>query len=676
MNLLDLLSKLIHPSTNSAQLNLQQSIIDHIPNHYIFWKDKNSVYLGCNAALAHALGLKSSSEIVGKTDFDLPTTKEESEKYRADDKEVMNSKKAKLNIEEPQTLPDGTKRILLTSKVPLFDQKGNVYGVLAIYSDITQQKLNEQNLIEAHHKIEQTSKVKAEFIRNISHDIRTPLSGIQQTMQALSNNKIPEEQISEYAFSAWEASNKLMELFDQIIDVSKKEHFDFEDRVVKFDLYKLLQELRETYEVVAKHKGLELSIENSAQVPQYLLGKNLRLHRVLMNLLGNALKFTEKGSVKLVIEKSQEKGENVVLRFSVIDTGIGIPEDKYETIFEPFTRLTPSFQGQYPGSGLGLHVVKDYVKKMQGEIYLESEPGHGSMFSCVIPFTLPILDNDNDVVETEYSKIIAEKVPKPRFDNRKAKIAIESKLTDKHQVLLVEDDKLAQNMGILILKDVGYQIDLAKSGQEALELTSKNKYDLIYMDVGLGTGIDGIETTRKIRSDNQNPNQATVIIALTAHADEIITKECLEAGMQQVFSKPLTPEKTQQINIILFKPNDLNEKIKIIDFELWKNRLGENKHMLDELFHVLGHDFSKTKAAIVQSYKAHDLPTLKAVSHKMKGSLVYCGLPKLETTIKAIESAAKKGEQQEVDKWYPETITALDETEKAYKEWAKTHPKK
>lgn len=655
---------------------LQVSIIDHIPNHYIFWKDKDSVYLGCNAALAASVGLKSSAEIVGKTDFDLPTTKEESEAYRADDQQVMESRQPKLNIEEPQTLPDGTKRILLTSKVPLLDENGEAHGIVAIYSDITKQKLNEFQLIEQNQKLEKLSKVKSEFIRNVSHDIRTPLAGIQQILRAMSEGKIPEEEIPELSFSGWEASNKLMELFDQIIDVSKKEHFDFEDRVVKFDLYKLLRSLGKTYEVVAKHKKLTLEIEYSESVPHFLKGKHLRLHRVLMNLLGNALKFTERGSVKLLVEKSKEDGNEVVLRFSVIDTGIGISEEKHEAIFEPFSRLNPSFQGQYPGSGLGLHVVKDYVEKMQGEIYVESEEGEGSMFTCIFPFKLPILDNDNDVVEADYVQdIFNQETPSVNYKKNKGKASIEADSLAKYRILLVEDTPLQQTMGAALLRDVKeYQVDIANSGEEALELTEKCYYDVIYMDIGLPT-IDGIETVRQIRSNANNLSQKSFIVALTAHIDADITKQCLDAGMQDVLSKPLTPEKVYHIQGCMFKLQNLDKDEKVVDWTLWLNRLSQNKELAEQSFHMLAKEIATNRTIIIDAYKAQDWPTLKSITHKMKGALAYCGLPRLEAAMKAIEGAAKEVNVEEINKWYQETLDALEEAEIAYNEWVKNHSK-
>jgi CheY-like chemotaxis protein len=315
--------------------------------------------------------------------------------------------------------------------------------------------------------------------------------------------------------------------------------------------------------------------------------------------------------------------------------------------------------------------VKDYIKKMHGEIYVESEMGTGSMFTCVLPFEKPILDNDNDVIETNYTeKITKNDLPhlEKRIDKIKSSISTNDRII-KYRALLIEDDQLAQNMGILILKGIGYQVDLAKSGEEALKLIETTHYDLIYTDIGL-PGIDGIETVRRIRA-SQNPSKNAFITALTAHADEEITKQCLQVGMQQVIPKPLSPEKAQQINILITQPKALMA----IDFDLWKSRLDSNAHMLDQLFHMLAEDFSTTKSAIIKAYEDHDLATLKAVTHKMKGGLKYCGLPRLETAIISIESAAKNKDEVGVNRWYQETLDALDEATQVYNEWAIAHPK-
>jgi len=653
----------------------QDSLIDHLPNHYIFWKDRNSVYLGCNKALAAALGFKSSTEIIGKTDFDLPTTKEESEAYRADDCQVMRSKIPKSNIEEPQTLADGKKRILSTSKVPLFDEKGKVYGVLAIYSDITHQKLIEQDLLETNKKLEQTLKAKSEFVRNISHDIRTPLSGIQQATHLIAQGETAKEDIAEYAFAAWEASNELMALLNQIIDVSNKEAFDFEDKSVKFDLYQLVDALNKTYQAIAQNKGISLTINYSPKVPQYLIGKNMRLHRILLNLLGNALKFTEHGKVKLEIKATQQSKEKVTLQFSVIDTGIGIPKEKFGEIFEKFTRLHPSYQGQYPGCGLGLHVVKEYVEKLRGEIYVKSEIGHGSVFTCLVTFKCPRVADERPITETKYEDFFQA----PLITTKKPTVTIPPSLEEtgqaKYHILLVEDDPLMQTMGIAILKKMNhYRIDLAKSGEEALELTTTIPYDAIYLDIGL-PGIDGIATAQKIRNNSKNLNQNTFIAALTAHSDEEIVSQCLSAGMQQTLIKPLTSEKIHQVHAQLDKLQPINANKSVIDWALWLTRLNHNYALAEESFHMLIEELFLKDQNLAAAYQTQDWSELKSMAHQIRGMLAYCGLPRLEKAISALESAARQNNLKKIHALYPDFTIALEEAQLAYQEWAKSHPK-
>lgn len=651
-----------------------KNIVNNLP-HFLVWKDVNSVFLGCNKMFADSIGLKSTNDIVGMTDYDCPWTDEQRESYLADEREIIRTGKAKLNYEETQTQPDGSIKTMLVNKVPMYDEKREIFGILIIFSDITERKHLEENLKKAQEDAELANKTKLEFIRNISHDIRTPLAGIQQIFHALSEGKIAEETIPELSFSGWESSVKLMELFNQIIEVSKKEYFDFEDEIVKFDLYQLLQELEKTYAVVAKHKDLQLNIEYTEQTPRYLLGQHLRLHRILMNLLGNALKFTKKGSVILHVEKAQEKNDEIILRFSVTDTGIGIAKEKIGRIFEPFSRLNPSFENQYPGSGLGLHVVKDHIKKIQGEIYVDSTINEGSNFTCIIPFKKPLLDNDHDLVKTEYTKNFNPVNPPPQ-KNFSISTAATQTTHAKYRVLLVEDDEIAQTMGMLYLKDKNYQIDLAVSGKEALELTSKTPYDLIYMDLGLGDGIDGIETTRRIRADKNNLSHKTFITALTAHGngDKEIVQKCMNAGMQTILSKPLSPEKVLEIHNLLEKSSNIPKAQPVINFDLWRSRIGAAAIMLDTLIHTIGQEFDVYKNTIPEAYEANDLSRLRNITHKLKGALLCSGFPRLEKAIIAIEAAAKQGNTAEIERWYLETIDALTEAQLAYQNWAKEHP--
>lgn len=666
--------KLEHAYQEAQQL--QSSIINYLPNYFIFWKDINGKYLGCNTAFARLAGQNSPSDLIGKCDYDY-WSKEESDAYVADDKEVMRIGKPKLDIEEPQTTAQGEKIILSTSKVPLIDEKGKVYGLVGICSNITHQKEAEQNLLKTNKKLEEAYKAKSEFIRNVSHDIRTPLSGIMQSSRFIYERGIEEEEIPEYAYHIWQAAIKLMSLFNQVIEVTKTEAYEFEDQTSKFDLYKLLDNLRKTYTIVAKHKGIELKLEYSNEVPRYLLGKPLRLHRILMNLLGNAFKFTQKGSIILYIEDAQNSTDDqIILRFTVTDTGIGIPKEKHTVIFEPFERLQYSYQGLYPGSGLGLSLVKSYIEKMQGEIYVESEIDKGSKFTCLIPFKRPILNNDKDILDIEYEieqQILHKDIP---LFTTSTKIS-DTKEQKTKNILLVEDDELARKMGSRILSNIPlYQVDSATSGEQALEMTNQKLYQLIYMDVGL-PGIDGIETVKQIRTNPLNINHKTYIVALTAHADEEIIQQCLDVGMQEVLQKPLTPEKAYKLNnaLPLEKKEEIVNDNNLLDWPLWFSRVGNDKETAYMTFHIFATDLESYQKNITASIKEKDLTKLQAITHKMKGALGYCGLPRLENIIKKVESSAKEQDFDKILEEYSELLETLEKTKQIYQEWSKMYPK-
>lgn len=299
-------------------------------------------------------------------------------------------------------------------------------------------------------------------------------------------------------------------------------------------------------------------IKYAKNIPRFLIGKHLRLHRILMNLLGNAFKFTEQGAVELQIEQiSKSKKDEILLKFSVIDTGIGIPKDKQQIIFKPFERLQSSYQGKYPGSGLGLSLVMDYAEKMQGEIQLHSEENKGSTFICILPFQQDKQSKNKKLSQPKDINIATDTpVNSATTTEADSPSPIDDNLS---QALIVEDNLLAQKIGMLELKKAGYLVTCAISGEEAVKLCCQKKYNLIYMDIGL-PGIDGIEATRQIRTSSESLNKFTVIVALSAHVDEEITQKSIETGIQIVQQKPLTEDKVNEAYPLVHKDKDNNNE--------------------------------------------------------------------------------------------------------------------
>jgi len=386
--------------------NVLKEVLNQIPRH-IFWKDKRGVYLGCNQLFASTFNLKPE-QIIGKTDYDLPVKKEDSEKFIQDDLEVINSGKAIINIEEKQTLPNGEHRYLLTSKVPLLDKKKRIIGILGIYSDITEKKQLEQNLLESNKKLEVTMKemqiankdrektlyLYKQFVEDQEHDIRTPLGNVASC--------------SEYLLNELSASgllgNELLLLLEGV-STSSREILDYQESLL-FELYQgqiseetlftrfnLPEIVKHAYNVnvaSARYKQIDYHYKYDDKIPNHLLGDGKRIYQCLVDLLSNGVRFTQQGEVKLDVECLEQNDKVVIVRFSVTDTGIGIPEDKHVDILKAFVKAKPSNKGGERGRGLGLTRVSQYIADMEGELRFDSAEGKGSCFRLVIPLKVSL----------------------------------------------------------------------------------------------------------------------------------------------------------------------------------------------------------------------------------------------------------------------------------------------
>lgn len=368
--------------------NHLNAIINNVP-HAIFWKDIDSVFLGCNKTFAEFAELNSPSDIVGKTDYDLPWTKEESDAYRADDKRVILSGKPKLNIEEPQTLKDGTNIVLLTSKVPLLNEKNEVVGVLCIYLDITDRKKAERDLFEAKEKAEAANRAKTEFLSMVSHELRIPLSGILGMARLLRLDRLQSSQ-KEQVEDIVKAGEHLLSLINDLLDVAKLEAGKMELHEATMDFRKLLEEVVTLLTYQAKAKNIELLLNYDEDAPHVVFGDARALRQIAINLSGNAIKFTESGYVHIYVKCENKTENNARLMISVTDSGPGILKDKLETIFQRFEQGGDAVYARaHGGTGLGLTITKSYIELMGGKVIVESEVGKGSTFSCSIPFQLP-----------------------------------------------------------------------------------------------------------------------------------------------------------------------------------------------------------------------------------------------------------------------------------------------
>jgi PAS domain S-box-containing protein len=358
---------------------LMAKLLFRLPTH-IFWKDINGIYLGCNHKYAHSLGL-SPEDIVGKTDYDLHSIKEESDAFRADDEIVIKMNKPKLNIEETQTMPDGRKAALLTSKVPLTDDNDSVIGVLGIYNDITELKNTQSQLLAAQKKAEQANKSKTEFIQNMQHDIRTPLTSIMMLLRTLKGRKMDED-VREIFKLLEQVCQQLTNLCCDFAKTSLNEDGEESIRKEEINIREVATESIHTHKATAANKNIVLDLHIAEDVPTHITSDGFRLRRILLNVLGNAIKFTDEGKVSLNIAMDKS---NELLCMKVSDTGIGINQDKLPFIFDKYVRDNTGDSQKYPGTGLGLYFVKKYVEDLGGKLSVLSEIGKGSVFSIDLP---------------------------------------------------------------------------------------------------------------------------------------------------------------------------------------------------------------------------------------------------------------------------------------------------
>ena len=364
--------------------DLLRALLDNTPDR-IFFKDVQSRITRCSKSLAVRLGLKNPDEIIGKTDFDFypePMARE----FFNDEQRIILTRQPLLNKTEHRTGAGGAERWVSVSKVPIYNQHGVITGLIGISHDITRLIEAERALEHARDAALQTARIKSEFLANMSHEIRTPMNTILGVTGLLIDTPLNDEQL-EYAETIRTASDNLLEIITDILDLSKIEAGKLQLETIDFDLRQVVEETAELLAVRAHSKGLELVCCIDEALPTGLRGDPKRLQQILANLLSNAVKFTERGEVCVRVELDP-RGAPPRLRFSVTDTGIGIPPGALELIFQPFTQADGSTTRKYGGTGLGLAICKQITDLFQGEIGVQSAAGQGSTFWFSIPMEL------------------------------------------------------------------------------------------------------------------------------------------------------------------------------------------------------------------------------------------------------------------------------------------------
>ncbi len=532
-------------------------IIDFLPDA-TFAVDREGRVIAWNRAIEEMTGVPKA-EMIGKGNYDYSVPfygkhrpilidlifmdrKEIEDKYY-----LVLRKGDQLIAETFIPLLNGKEGVFLWGIAsPLYDHSGGIVGAIESIRDITRYKQFEEDLKNTNLQLETASKhaqqmaemaeqanaAKSEFLANMSHEIRTPLNGVIGMIGLLQDLDLDEQQ-HEYVEIARISGEMLLSLINDILDFSKIEARKLELEMLDFDLHSLLKDTADLLALDVHEKGLELICQVEPEVSSRLRGDPGRLRQILVNLGGNAVKFTERGKIVILVGLESEDDRNVTLRFEVTDTGIGIPADRQKILFSPFTQMDSSTTRQYGGTGLGLAISKQLVKLMGGDIGLQSEEGKGSTFWFTAVFEKqPAGLGSRDKTFAKIEEVGS-------IDRFTAKPAISESAKHKIRILLAEDNPVNQKVAQAMLKKMGLEVNVVANGQQAVNALQTIAYDLVLMDLHMPE-MDGFEAARVIRQDGSKAlNPGVPIIAMTAATMQGDREKCIQAGMNEFIAKPV-----------------------------------------------------------------------------------------------------------------------------------------
>ena len=622
---------------------LLRSIIDASPD-LIYYRNEEGRFAGCNRVAEQLTGM-SERELLGLTPHDV-YEEELARQVVASDHEVLETN-ASITDELWLRFADGRRRFFEMRRVPFFDHEGNRLGLLAFGRDMTERKQAESAAAKA-------STDKTRFIATISHELRMPLNGIVGLSRMLRDTELNEEQWS-WVSTIYASAITLGNIFNDIIDLDKLDRDKLELSLKTVSLRDFTEELSSIIRLLAKDKSLELITNIVEPLPKQVEVDGTRLRQILWNILFNAVKFTQKGHVSLTVSATPPDNDISLVTYVIEDTGVGIPDSEIDKIFAMYYQVDHPDHQSATGTGIGLAICKQMVDLMHGDIRVESEQGKGTRFIVELP--LQVSSRPMQVAQLQVTGL---------------------------NILLVEDIELNVMVAKALLEKLGQHVDVAMTGQEAIDKARETTYDLILLDIQLPdmTGFDVAATLHEEDLVMQTP-----IVALTAN---VIKKreEYLQNGMDDVIAKPVKKSRVVEVLNMLFAESELDQpapeappRKKLDSSKLLTNIL--DMELLQMLVDTIGEDMVRASVKVFHekmpeymeilqlSLSADEKSEVCAQAHKIKGAASSVGLARVQRIANQIQQGDHPAWWQNVHDWVEELQMAVPHDMEKLHDWLK-----
>ncbi len=533
---------------------------------------------------------------------------------------------------------------------------------IALHRQFLEKKLREAKDVAIY-----ANKAKGDFVANMSHEIRTPLNGIVGMIELVLMTELTDEQ-RDYLESARFSVHSLHGIVNDILDFSRIESGRLNIEAISFELKPLLKRVVDGACIQLKDRPVSMNLEVGDGVPEFIVGDSVRLRQILINLTGNAVKFTEKGKidVKVALESADQEGESVELRFIVSDTGVGIEQSKLETIFDSFTQADSSTTREYGGTGLGLAISRKLGEMLGGTLRARSAPGRGSAFTITLPFQLP--------TGTNRVSGVPEDVPELELPAEASKL----------KVLVAEDNEINRRITTALLTKLGCRVTEVENGKKALAVFKKERPDLVLMDVQMPE-MDGLKTTRKIRALESSGGSHATIVAMTARAMKEDRQQCLDSGMDDYLPKPVSLALLRRVIVRSSERVDhrkqhyaeestmdtTSESSNATDFDntAFIHRLQGDTDLARETLSAFVSILPARLEEIDQAFGENEMEKVREYSHTMKGTCSTVSAVALTEHFRRIHECVDTGKPEDIPRVIENARDAAGRFHKAVREY-------